>query len=358
MFPLVVAQLRAARLTHCARVMVEKPFGRDLESARALNRQIRSAFPEESIFRIDHFLGKEALQNLFYFRFANSMFEPIWNRNYVECVQITMAESFGVRGRGSFYEEVGCIRDVIQNHLLQVLACIAVDAPGGGETYRETTARLLGTVVPLDRDHVVRGQYRGYQQEAGVAPDSRAETFAALRLFIDTWRWAGVPFYLRAGKKLAVTATEILVELRSPPRAVFGETAPDPVNYARFRLGPDVMIALGIRTKAAGERWAGEAVELVPSRLGLRRGSPYARLIGDAMHGDPMLFATWEAVEAEWRIIDPILGNGTPLYEYEPGTWGPAEVERFIVPPTGWRNPQARGWSLPARAAPLEPEAR
>jgi glucose-6-phosphate 1-dehydrogenase len=357
MFATVVAQLRAAQITANARIMVEKPFGRDLASARALNRELESTFSESAIFRIDHFLGKEPVQNLFYLRFANAIVEPVWNRHYVDSVQITMAEAFGVRGRGAFYEEAGAIRDVIQNHLLQVAACVALEAPARNESFREMSARLLGAVVPLGRGSVVRGQYRGYRREPGVAPDSRVETFAVVRFFIDSWRWAGVPFYLRAGKVLPTTATEVWVAMKCPPRSVFSEAVPQPCNYVRFRLGPDVTSAIGVRSKAPGEQMVGDLIELTPTiRRGPRMG-PYERLLSDAMRGDSMLFATKEAVEAAWLIVDPILSDVTPLYEYDPGTWGPPEVDQLIVPPIGWRNPQPASVPPPPAAQVSPPTA-
>ena len=340
MFVTVIEQLERAGFTKDARIVVEKPFGRDLESARALNRILHGAFPESSIFRIDHFLGKEPVQNLVYFRFANSMFEPFWNRNYIDSVQITMAESFGVRGRGAFFEEAGTIRDVIQNHLLLVTAYIAMEEPLRGESARDDTARLIRAMTPIDRGSVVRGQYRGYRKEPGVSPTSRVETFAAVRLFVDSWRWAGVPFYIRAGKMMAATATEVWVALKCPPKMIFDEAVPNPCNYVRFRLGPDVTIALGVRSKAPGEGMVGQHLELIPTHAEHGRLLAYERLLGDALRGDLTLFATAEAVEAEWAVVEPILGDVTPLYDYEPGSWGPAEVNQLLVPAMGWRNPQ------------------
>lgn len=324
-----------------ARIIVEKPFGRDLASAQALNRTLQQFFPESAIFRIDHYLGKEPVQNLQYFRFANSFLEPIWNRNYVERVQVTLCESFGVEGRGRFYEEVGAIRDVVQNHMLQVIALLAMDAPTGSdpETQRDEKVRIFRAIRPLTPEGVVRGQYCGYRKEDGVAPDSKVETFAAVRLHIDTWRWAGVPFYIRAGKQLPFTATEVLVELHRPPQAVFDEIKPGQSNYFRFRLSPNVSISLCARTKVAGEPMVGEEVELVACHHSDDEMSPYERLLSDSMRGAASLFAREDSVEAAWRVVDPILRDATSVYEYGPNTWGPAEADRIIGGVGRWHNP-------------------
>ncbi len=339
LFAPVTEGLAQAGCNRGARVVVEKPFGRDVASAQALNRTLHECFPESAIFRIDHYLGKEPVQNLMYFRFANAFLEPIWNRQYVHSIQLTMAEDFGVQGRGRFYDEVGAIRDVVQNHLLQVIAVLTMEPPLGHHTdaVRDEKLRAFRAMEPLAPTEVVCGQYVGYREEEGVAPDSRVETFVALRLQIDTWRWAGVPFYVRAGKRLPLTATEIWITLNQPPQAVFGETAAP--NVVRFRLSPHVTISLGARVKVPGERMTGEGVELVAQHLPIDNTTPYERLLGDAMRGDATLFVREDSVEAAWRVVDPILGDTTPVHLYAPGTWGPVEADRLLCGDERWHAP-------------------
>jgi glucose-6-phosphate 1-dehydrogenase len=339
LFATVVENLAA---TGCApagaRVVVEKPFGRDLDSARALNRILLRNFVEERIFRIDHYLGKSPVHNMLYYRFSNPLHEAVWNRRYIESVQITLAEDFGIQGRGAFYDTAGVIRDVVQNHLFQVLSNLAMEPPArtDSESTRDEKVKVLKSIPPLTATDLVRGQFRGYREESGVAPDSQVETFAALRLHIDSWRWQGVPFYLRAGKLLPVTYTEVVARLRKPPAILYEST---PENYLRFRIGPMAEIAIGVNVMDAREVGVGATTELVASRQGgAREPEAYERVLGDALVGDRTLFAREDYVEEAWRIVNPVLGHATALYPYEPGTWGPREAAA-ISPPAGWADP-------------------
>jgi len=344
LFEAVVVGLADSGCIKGARVVLEKPFGRDLSSARALNATLSRFFPEESIFRIDHYLGKEAVQNILYFRFANSFLEPVWNRHYVDRVEVTMAEAFGVQGRGRFYEEAGAIRDVVQNHLLQVVALLAMEAPVGNdaEGVRDAKAQAFKAMQPLDPSEVVRGQFRGYRDEDGVAPNSRVETFAALRLHIESWRWAGVPFYIRAGKNLPITATEVSIDLKRPPQLLFADVPSATPNRFRFRLSPHVELGLAARAKLPGETMAGEDVQLVACHEHGGEMAPYERLLRDAMRGDQSLFAREDSVEHAWRVVEPVLGQTTPPEPYEPGTWGPAQAGA-LMNGACWHDPAPEG---------------
>ena len=344
LFETVIHNLGQSGTAKDARVVIEKPFGHDLASARELNQVVHSVFPEESIFRIDHFLGKEAIENISYFRFANSFLEPIWNRGHIASVQVTMAEDFGIEGRGKFYDATGCLRDVVQNHLFQIVALLAMEPPVGGdhERLRDEKVKVFRAMRPLTSADLVRGQFQGYRDEPGVAPDSDVETYAAVRLHIDSWRWQGVPFLLRSGKKLKVTATEVLVELLSPPVSIFPEAVPPPgrANYVRFRIAPHSGIALAARVKTPGEEFQGEQHELFLSEARRKEEEPYERLLGDAIAGNGLLFAREDGVEAAWAVVDPVLRHHHPSIPYAPGSWGPPEADALVATVGGWHQPR------------------
>jgi glucose-6-phosphate 1-dehydrogenase len=345
LFPTVVEQLVQSGCAKNARMIVEKPFGHDLESAQRLDEILLSAFPESSIFRIDHYLAKAPVHNMVSFRFSNSFLEPIWCREYIESIQITMAEDFGVQGRGAFYDGTGAIRDVIQNHIFQLMCNLAMECParGDSESMRDEKVKVLKAIPPIDASDLVRGQFKGYQQEQGVAPNSTVETFAALRLEVKNWRWDGVPFYIRAGKNLPITCTEVIARLKRPPTTTTSDPRV-PQNYVRFRISPEMTIAMAVSVNSEIIEGQQDAVEMIASRHPRPdEMEAYERVLTDAMAGDPTLFARQDYVEEAWRIVDPVLKAHTPIYPYDPHTWGPREVNAYVFPPGGWEEPQPEG---------------
>ena len=362
LFSVVVNGLAAVGCNENARIVVEKPFGRDAKSSEELNELLHRHFSEERIYRIDHYLGKDPVQNIVYTRFANPIFEPVWKRSYVRAIQITMAESFGVEDRGSFYDQVGTIRDVLQNHLLAVVANLCMEPPSSGssDAVRDARALLLKAVRPLTPADVVRGQYAGYRGERGVRPQSTTETFVAVRLWIDTWRWAGVPIYIRSGKHLPITTTEISVQFHRPPHDIFGEVVPRSSSHLRFRISPDISIAMGMRVKQPGDRMIGDDVELMLAEQPAVMVPPYVRLLGDAIKGSTELFTREDLVAAQWAVVEPILGDVTPVYPYEQGEWGPDEAIGIIGLDGPWVDPRkerAPGSTIIPPAPPMPPSS-